>query len=123
MPDTEHKRRIVRGLLDRTSRGFAEECGFPVTNNPAKLFQLLYLSVLLSGPRDHRQAVRTAQALRDRDWDTARALAASLHRDRVAVLTEAGERQDVDQLASTLGDLAKVVLEDYRGDLRRLRAE
>jgi hypothetical protein len=66
--DSAERRRIVRGLLGESGRGFAEEFGFAVTNNPANLFQLLCLSILLSGGGDYRQAVQTAQALRDRGW-------------------------------------------------------
>ena len=65
MPNIEEKRRIVRGLLGAAGRGFAEECGFRVTNNTAKLFQLLYLSILLSGSDDYRSGssrVRSATA-------------------------------------------------------------
>ncbi|MER7445201.1 hypothetical protein [Micromonospora avicenniae] len=118
----EDKKRLVRRLAG-SGRGFAEQYGFQVTNNPSSLFQLLYLSVLLSRRGDFRRAVESAQALRAAGWDSAARLARSLHEDRVRVLREAGQRGDVDALASTLGDLARTVVDRYRGDLRRLRAK
>ncbi|MEV5692370.1 hypothetical protein [Micromonospora globbae] len=117
----EDKKRLVRRLAG-SGRGFAEQYGFQVTNNPSSLFQLLYLSVLLARRGDFRRAVDSAQALRDAGWDSAARLARSLHEDRVRVLREAGQRGDVAALADTLGDLARTVVDRYRGDLRRLRA-
>lgn len=117
---TEQRRRLVRRLMSG-GRGFAEEYGFPVTNNPSSLFQLLYLSVLLQRTRDFQRAAATARDLRDRGWDSAARMAASSHEARARALREAGWR-DVDQLASVLGDLALAVAQRYRGDLRRLRS-
>ncbi|MCW3818124.1 hypothetical protein ONA91_27110 [Micromonospora sp. DR5-3] len=116
----EDKKRLVRRLAG-DGRGFAERYGFRVTNNPAQLFQVLYLSVLLARRGDYRKAVDSAVALRDSGWESAARLARSLHTDRVRVLREAGQRGDVDQLATVLGDLARAVVDRYRGDLRRLR--
>lgn len=116
----EDKKRLVRRLAG-AGRGFAEQYGFPVTNNPSNLFQLLVLSVLLARRGDFRRAVDAAVALRDAGWDSAARLARSLHADRVRVLRAAGQRGDVDALADTLGDLARTVVDRYRGDLRRLR--
>jgi len=116
----EEKKRLVRRLAG-DGRGFAERYGFRVTNNPSQLFQVLYLSVLLARRGDFRKAVDAAQALRDNGWDSAARMARSLHADRVRVLREAGQRGDVDALADTLGDLARAVVDRYRGDLRRLR--
>ncbi|GAA2712389.1 hypothetical protein ACFY2R_19965 [Micromonospora olivasterospora] len=116
----EDKKRLVRRLAG-SGRGFAEQYGFPVTNNPSRLFQLLVLSVLLARRGDFRRAVDAAAALRDAGWDSAARLARSLHADRVRVLREAGQRGDVDAFADTLGDLARTVVDRYRGDLRRLR--
>ncbi|MGC1210539.1 MAG: hypothetical protein WA890_04610 [Micromonospora sp.] len=115
----EDKKRLVRRLAGE--RGFAEQYGFRVINNPSHLFQVLYLSVLLARRGDFRRALDTANALRDNGWDSAARMARSLHEDRVRVMREAGQRGDVDGLADVLGDLARTVVERYRGDLRRLR--
>ncbi|WP_221761082.1 hypothetical protein [Kibdelosporangium aridum] len=46
-----------------------------------------------------------------------------MHEQRATVLREAGWRHPPALTASMLGDLAQVVLDRYRGDLRRLRTE
>jgi hypothetical protein len=116
----EDKKRVVRRLVGG-GRGFAEEYGFRVTNNPANLFQVLYLSILLRRPGDFRRAVAAAQALRDRGWESPARMARSLHEARAGVLRDSGGRADADELATKLGDLALTLVERYRGDLRRLR--
>ncbi|TDC41275.1 hypothetical protein [Micromonospora sp. KC213] len=117
---TEDRKRLVRRLAG--DRGFAEQYGFRVTNNPSNLFQLLCLAVLLARRGDFRRALDAAHALPDSGWDSAARLARSRHVDRVRVLREAGQRGDVAALADVLGDLARTVVDRYRGDLRRLRA-
>ncbi|NJP35556.1 hypothetical protein [Micromonospora thermarum] len=117
----EDKKRLVRRLAGG-GRGFAEQYGFRVTNNPSSLFQILCLAVLLARRGDFRRALDSAHALPANGWDSAARLARSLHADRVRVLRENGQRGDVDALATTLGDLARTVVERYRGDLRRLRS-
>ncbi|MGS2617340.1 hypothetical protein ACVCAH_22875 [Micromonospora sp. LZ34] len=117
----EDKKRLVRRLAG-SGRGFAEQYGFRVINNPSNLFQLLCLSVLLARRGDFRRALDSARALPESGWDSAARLARSLHADRVRVLRETGQRGDVDALATVLGDLAQTVVDRYRGDLRRLRA-
>ncbi|RQW94763.1 hypothetical protein [Micromonospora globispora] len=117
----EDKKRLVRRLAGE--RGFAEQYGFRVINNPSQLFQVLYLSVLLARRGDFRRAIDTATALRDGGWDSAARMARSLHEDRVRVLRAAGQRGDIDALADVLGDLAQAIVDGYRGDLRRLRTK
>ncbi|MFY1661578.1 hypothetical protein [Micromonospora sp. WMMD1274] len=118
--DVADKKRLARRLAG-DGRGFAECFGFRVTNNPAQLFQVLYLAVLLARRGDFHRAVDAATALRDAGWDTAARMARSRHEDRVRVLRAAGLRGDLAGIADTLGDLARTVVETYRGDLRRLR--
>ncbi|MFK3979796.1 hypothetical protein ACI2K4_05375 [Micromonospora sp. NPDC050397] len=117
---TQDKKRFVRRLA-ATGRGFADQQGFRVTNNPAALFQLLCLSVLLRRPGDPRRSARTALALRDAGGDSAARLARSSYESRAALL-RAHARRDADELATSLGELAVQVTERYGGDLRRLRA-
>ncbi|MFC5925087.1 hypothetical protein [Micromonospora vulcania] len=117
----EDRKRLARRLAG-SGRGFAEQYGFRVTNNPSSLFQVLYLAVLLARRGDFRRALDGARALRDEGWDSPARLARSLDQDRVRVLRDSGQRGDVNALADLLGDLARTIVERYRGDLRRLRA-
>jgi hypothetical protein len=120
---TDEKRRLVRRLLGRMGRGYAEAYGFSVTSNPASLFRLLVLSMLTSGRRDHQRAVAIARALVDRGWDSAARLAGSRYDERIAVVRGAGAGRDAERLATTLGELATAVVDRYGGDLRRLRTD
>ncbi|MFF5216883.1 hypothetical protein [Micromonospora sp. NPDC000442] len=125
MPTTvstiEDKKRLARRLAG-SGRGFAEQYGFRVTNNPSSLFQVLCLAVLLARRGDFRRALDGAHALPDAGWDSAARLSGSSHSDRVRALRDSGQRGDVDALADLLGELARTVVERYRGDLRRLRS-
>jgi hypothetical protein len=123
MREIEEKRLLVRAVRSRMGRGFAEACGFRVIGNPASLFQILYLSVLLASDRDYQRAVRVARVLRDRGWESAAGMASSLHDERAGLIRTAGRRRDAAQIAATLGDLAQKIVDRYRGDLRRLRTE
>lgn len=116
--DLAAKKRMVRRLL-AGGRGLAEEWGFRVTNNPANLFQLLYLSVLLARFADHRRAVRAAQALREAGGESPARFAVAP--SRASVLRNVGGRRDAEELAATLGELAGRLVRRYQGDLRRLR--
>ncbi|WP_216592459.1 hypothetical protein [Verrucosispora sioxanthis] len=125
MPTTvatiEDRKRLARRLAG-SGRGFAEQYGFRVTNNPSSLFQLLCLSVLLARRGDFRRAVDGAHALPDAGWDSAARLSSSSRSDRVRTLRDSGQRGDVEALADLLGELARAVVGRYRGDLRRLRS-
>lgn len=109
-------------MFGRMGRGLAEASGFRVTNSPANLFQLLCLSILLRGGRDYRPAVQAVRALRDHGWDSAARMAGSSVDARREVLQQAGiPAARARAAAATLGELARSILERYRGDLRRLR--
>ncbi|MGW0433563.1 hypothetical protein ACWDV4_13625 [Micromonospora sp. NPDC003197] len=114
------RKRLARRLVG-SGRGFAEVYGIRVTNNPASLFQVLYLSILLRRTSDFRRAVTTALALRDQGWDSPARLARSLPETRAQVLRAGGFQRNADELADVLGDLAVGLVERYRGDVRRMR--
>jgi hypothetical protein len=122
MGGTEEQKRLVRRLIG-SGRGLAEAWGFRVTNNPANLFQLLYLSILLRPRGDYQKAMNTALALRDRGWDSPARMARALQADRFRLIRDVSHRRDAQEVAAVLGDLARTVSERYRGDLRRLRTE
>ena len=119
---TEEQKRLIRRLIG-SGRGLAEAWGFRVTKNPANLFQLLYLSILLRPRGDYQRAMNTALALRDRGWDSPARMARSLQADRFRLIRNVSHRRDAQEVAATLGDLALRISERYRGDLRRLRTE
>jgi endonuclease III len=120
MVDIEEQRRLTRALLNRFGRGFAEECGVHVTSNPASLLHLLCLSVLLARSDDYHRAASTTRAMRDRGWENATRLARADQQERTRVIRDQGWPR-ADELANALGGLADAVIEQYHGDLRRLR--
>jgi hypothetical protein len=122
MGGTEEQKRLVRRLIG-SGRGLAEAWGFRVTNNPANLFQLLYLSILLRPRGDYQRAVNTALALRDRGWDSSARMARAPQADRFRLIRDVSHRRDSQEVAAVLGDLALAIGNKYRGDLRRLRTE
>lgn len=113
----------VRTLLDERGTTFAHEAGIRLADQPAPLYQLLVLSVLLStriraeiAIAATRELLRagfgTPQRMRDSDWQA-----------RVDALGRAHYVRYDESTATALGQGAQLVLDRYRGGLRRLRRE
>jgi hypothetical protein len=90
---------------------------------PLPLFRLLVASILFSARIGAGQAAKAARALTDEGWTTAEKLAATSWRERVRVLNRHGYARYDERTASMLGDACELLLDRYRGDLGRLRAE
>jgi hypothetical protein len=117
----ERRDRVVATLLERHGRTYATEAGIRLKDEPAPLFQLLCLSLLLSARIRSDIAVAAARALRDAGWTTPRRLAASSWGERAKVLSGAGYARYDERTSTQLGELADRLLDEYRGDLRGLR--
>jgi endonuclease III len=123
MPSAD-RGQIVAMLLERHGRTYADEIGFdPVHDTPSSLFRLLCAAQLFSARIDSSIAVEAAKSLAARGWNTAEKLAASSWDERVEALNEAGYTRYQEQTASWLGETADLLVDRYRGDLRRLRDE
>lgn len=115
---------LVAALLQRHGCTYAEEAGVRLRGNtPSPLFELLNLSMLLSARISADNAVEAARALVKAKLTTPRKMAAASWQDRVDVITWHGYKRYDERASRMLGDTAHMVLEDYRGDLRRLRDE
>src|SRR5919197_1339334 len=115
---------VVGALLDRHGRTFAEELRIDAAKGtPSPLFRLLVASILLSARIGHRLAVDAARALFEQGWTTAQKLDRTTWKQRVRVLNRAGYARYDERTASMLGDTTAMLLDRYRGDLRRLRDE
>ncbi|MFW6775398.1 endonuclease [Nocardioides sp. CPCC 205120] len=112
---------VVRALLERHGTTFAEDAGIHLADEPAPLWRLLVLTLLLSTRIRSATAVVAARALSDAGWTTPARMRDSPRRQRVAVLGRAGYRRYDERTATRLGELADAVLDRYDGDLRRLR--
>ncbi len=114
---------IVRALLERHGRTFAEELGIDVARNtPSPLFRLLCAALLYSTRISARLATRAARALSEHGWNTPVKLAAVTWAERTRVLNQAGYARYDESTSRMLWETSTLLLEKYGGDLRRLRA-
>src|SRR3954470_13887622 len=114
---------VVRRVLDRHGRTFADEAGIALTDEPAPLFQLLVLAQLLSARIATGVAVAAALELRAEGWTTAQRLRDASRPRVVAALGRAGYRRYDERTATQLREMGTLVLTRYGGDLRRLAEE
>jgi hypothetical protein len=118
------KRRIAEALLERHGRTFAAELGIDIAaGTPSPLFRLLVASILFSARIGHRIAFAAARALADQGWTTPQKLDRTTWSRRVRVLNRAGYARYDESTSRMLGDTCALLLEHYRGDLRRLREQ
>lgn len=117
------KHDLTKSVLDGYGRTYAEEAGFRLKDNPAPLFQLLNLSLLLSARIASENAVQAARALRKAKLTTPQKMAAATWQERVDVLTENGYKRYDESTSTMLGETAELLLGKYAGDLRKLRQE
>lgn len=117
-----NEEKIVEILLRDYGRTYAEELGLRIDRNrPAELFQLLYLSLLLSARISSKNAMEAAKALKAAGLTTPRKMAEASWQDRVNVITWHGYKRYDERTSTQLGEAADLLLKRYGGDLRRLR--
>ncbi|WP_336921035.1 endonuclease [Aquipuribacter sp. SD81] len=112
---------LVRVLLERHGTTYAAEAGITLKDTPSPLFRLLVLANLLSARIDARLAVGAARALSKAGMRTAERMRDATWQQRVDALGEGGYRRYDERTATMLGEGADLLLERWRGDLRRLR--
>jgi hypothetical protein len=116
---SQHK--TVRTLLDVAGRTYASEAGIRLTNTPSLLYRLLVLSVLMSTRIKADIAVAAAKELAKAGFTTPRAMLEASWQQRVDALGQAHYVRYDESTATALGDGAQLLLDEYKGDLRRLR--
>lgn len=113
---------VVERLLREHGRTFASEAGIRLgRNQPAPLFQLLCLSLLISARISHRIAMAACKALRSAGWTTPRAMVEATWEQRTRVLNDAGYARYDESTSRYLAATAQRLLDVYEGDLRTLR--
>jgi len=117
------QRKIAETLLDVAGRTYAAEAGIRLANTPSPLYRLLVLSVLLSTRIKADIAVAASRELAGAGFTTARAMLDATWQQRVDALGRAHYVRYDESTATALGDGAELLLDRYRGDLRRLRDE
>jgi endonuclease III len=115
---------VIKELLDRHGRTYAEQLGIDVAaNTPAPLFRLLCFSLLAAARISTDIAVAAAAALADAGLNTVDKMAASTWRQRTDILNTAGYARYDESTSRTLGATAELLADRYGGDLRELRAQ
>jgi hypothetical protein len=114
---------VARALLDRHGRTYAEEAGIKLADRPAPLYQLLVLATLLSTRIRACVAMAAARELFAAGYRTPQAMEAASWQDRVDALGRGHYRRYDERTARMLGDGARLCLDRWRGDLRRLHRE
>ncbi|WP_007025624.1 HhH-GDP family DNA glycosylase [Saccharomonospora iraqiensis] len=115
--DTE---RTVGRLMDVAGRTYADEAGIRLTDSPASLYRLLVLSILMSARIKADIAVAAARELSGAGFRTARRMRESSWQDRVDALGRGHYVRYDESTASTLGEGAALIDDEYGGDLRRM---
>ena len=119
---SKHTRATAQALLDRCGRTYAAEAGIRLRDAPSPLYQLLVLAHLLSARISADIAVAAARELFAAGMRTPRRMADATWQQRVDALGRGGYRRYDERTSTQLGQAAELVLERYKGDLRRLRA-
>jgi endonuclease III len=118
-----HTDLIVKELLDRCGRLYAEEAGIRLADRPGPLYQLLVLSTLLSARISPDVAVAAARELFAAGYRSPKAMSEAGWQDRVDALGRGHYRRYDERTATLLGDGAELLSSRWHGDLRRLRDE
>lgn len=113
----------VTRLLDEAGTTYAAQAGITLKDTPAPLYRLLVLSVLLSTRIRADIAVDAARELVRSGMGTPERMRDATWQERVDALGRAHYTRYDESTATALGDGARLVLDRWRGDLRRLRDE
>ncbi|GAA3364153.1 MULTISPECIES: endonuclease [Saccharopolyspora] len=114
------ERSTARALVREAGTTYAEQAGIALADKPSPLYRLLVLSVLLSTRIKAEIAVAAARELGE--FPTAERMRDSTWQQRVDALGRGHYVRYDESTATALGRGAELVLDRYRGDLRRLRA-
>lgn len=119
---TPSKNRIVNALIKNHGKLFSKELGISLQNGtPSSLFQWLTASILFSARIGSSIAVEAAKSINKRGWKAAQQMAKSTWNQRVQVLHEAGYSRYQEKTATMLGETANMLIDQYKGDIRKLR--
>jgi endonuclease III len=114
---------IVRELLSRHGRLYAEDAGIRLADRPGPLYQLLVLATLLSAPIPADIGTAAARELFAAGYRNPKAMSEASWQDRVDALGRGHYRRYDERTATMLGDGADLLSSKWHGDLRKLRDE
>lgn len=119
---TKKQESVVSTLLVRYGSTYAQDAGITLRDKPAPLYQLLVLSLLLSARIGSDIAVAAAHELFKSGYRTPQKMLDAGWNARVAALGRAHYRRYDERASTALGKGAQMLVDEYGGDLRRLRA-
>jgi endonuclease III len=112
--------RRVDALLEVAGTTLSEQAGIRLRNQPAPLFQLVVLASLLAKPISADVAVAACHELIAAGLTTPQKMRSTSWQHRVDVLGRAHYRRYDESTATRLDEMSQLIIERYRGDLRRL---
>jgi hypothetical protein len=112
--------RLVARLLHQHGTSYADEAGIRLRDQPAPLFQLLVLALLLSARISASVATAAARELFDAGFTDATAMAEATWQARVDALGRGHYRRYDERTSTMLGQTAGQCLDRWNGDLRGL---
>lgn len=112
---------VVDELLREHGTTYAEAAGIKLADKPSPLFQLLVLTMLSSTRISADIAVKAARELFEAGWRTPEKMLESTWQQRVDALGRGSYRRYDESTATKLDELSRMVLDEYGGDLRRIR--
>jgi hypothetical protein len=113
---------LAHAVLVHYPHTYGEQLGIHSLKTPSQLFKLLVMALLMSARIRAGVGLNAAKALFAEGWTTARTMANSSWTERVHTLNQSGYARYDERTATMLADTATLLLDRYRGDLRRLRA-
>jgi endonuclease III len=119
--DNQQHEQIVSELLGRFGQTYAEEAGIRLADRPGPLYQLHVLTTLLSARISADIALAAARELFAAGYRSPSAMAEASWQERVNALGRGHYRRYDERTATMLGDAAGQLIQDWHGDLRRLR--
>lgn len=111
----------VETVLERFGTTFVEQAKIPLKDKPSPLYQLLVLSTLLSARISSDIGVAAAKELSAAGFRTPQHMVEATWQQRVDALGRGHYRRFDESTATMLGDGAQLLLDEYSGDLRKLR--
>lgn len=122
-PSMGDNQKTAQALLERQGQTYTEEAGIRLADRPGPLYQLLVLATLLSTRIRAGVAVAAARELFAAGYRTPSAMEAASWQDRVDALGRGHYRRYDERTATILGTGARLCLDRWHGDLRRLHRE
>lgn len=114
---------MIRRLLDEAGTTYAEEAGITLAEKPMPLFELLVLCMLASKPIDATIATKAAKEIFGEKLRTPDAALDADRRTMIDAFGRAGYARYDESSADRLVDIATLVRDEYRGDMRNLASK